>query len=36
MKKEQILTEVEQVWDNPNYDDLLDLVDKMVKFIKEK
>ena len=33
-EKEELLEKVDKVWENPNQDDLLNLVDELVKFIK--
>lgn len=35
MRKQEILAEVDKVWDNPTYDDLLELVGIMSKYIEE-
>ena len=34
-KREELLKRVEDVWNNPTYDDLLDLVSDLVKYIKK-
>lgn len=35
MTKSEILDRVDEVWDNPTYDDLLELVGIMSKYIEE-
>lgn len=33
--KEDLMKRVEDVWEDPNYDDLLELVGDLTKYIKE-
>lgn len=33
--KEELMKRVEEVWKDPNYDDLLELVGDLTKYIKE-
>lgn len=35
MTKQEILAEVDRVWNNPTYDDLLELVGIMSRYIEE-
>lgn len=34
-KKEELLKRVDEVWDNPTYDDLLELVGDLARYIEK-
>lgn len=33
--KEELLKQADKVWESPNYDDLLELVGELVRYIEE-